>query len=64
MRRPISFEGSREDWVKNADFPLFSYGNDKSNLYYQYELPYLMATGKAVPKKAIVDFDAVNEQLK
>ena len=64
VRRPISFEGSREDWVKNADFPLFSYGNDKSNLYYQYELPYLMATGKAVPKKAIVDFDAVNEQLK
>ena len=64
VKRPISFEGSREDWVKNADFPLFSYGNDKSNLYYQYELPYLMDTGKAVPKNIVVDFDTVNKQLR
>lgn len=65
VRRPISFEGSREDWLLNGDFPLFDTGHkyDKSNVYYQYELPYLMATGKAVPKTAIVDWNKVNREL-
>lgn len=63
VRRPISFEGSREDWVRNADFPLHGYNSDKSNTYYQYELPYLMATGKAVPKQATIDWDKYNARL-
>lgn len=65
VRRPLSFEGSREDQVLNAEFPLWSGGQsyDKSNTYYQYELPYLMQTGKAVPKQMKVNYDLVNREL-
>ena len=45
VRRPIKFEGSRENWVKNADF---GFDNSKrSRLYVDYELPYLLRYGKS-----------------
>lgn len=45
VRRPIKFEGSRENWVKNADF---GFDNSKrSKLYADYELPYLLRYGKS-----------------
>lgn len=44
VRRPIKFEGNRENWVKNADF---GFDNSKrSRLYADYELPYLLRYGK------------------
>ena len=45
VRRPIKFEGNRENWVKNADF---GFDNSKrSRLYADYELPYLLQYGKS-----------------
>lgn len=45
VRRPIKFEGNRENWVKNADF---GFDNSKrSRLYVDYELPYLLRYGKS-----------------
>lgn len=45
VRRPIKFEGNRENWVKNADF---GFDNSKrSRLYADYELPYLFRYGKS-----------------
>lgn len=45
VRRPIKFEGNRENWVKNADF---GFDNSKrSILYADYELPYLLRYGKS-----------------
>lgn len=45
VRRPIKFEGTRENWVKNADF---GFDNSKrSRLYADYELPYLLRYGKS-----------------
>lgn len=45
VRRPIKFEGNRENWVKNADF---AFDNSKqSSLYIDYELPYLLRYGKS-----------------
>lgn len=45
IRRPIKFEGNRENWVKNADF---AFDNSKqSKLYTDYELPYLLRYGKS-----------------
>lgn len=45
VRRPIKFEGNRENWVKNADF---AFDNSKqSKLYTNYELPYLLRYGKS-----------------
>lgn len=45
VRRPIKFEGDRENWVKNADF---GFDNSKrSRLYVDYELPYLLRYGKS-----------------
>ncbi|UVX69809.1 MAG: hypothetical protein [Bacteriophage sp.] len=45
IRRPIKFEGNRENWVKNADF---GFDNSKrSRLYVNYELPYLLRYGKS-----------------
>lgn len=45
VRRPIKFEGIRENWVKNADF---AFDNSKrSRLYADYELPYLLRYGKS-----------------
>lgn len=45
VRRPIKFEGNRENWVKNADF---GFDNSKrSRLYADYELPYLLLYGKS-----------------
>lgn len=45
VRRPIKFEGNRENWVKNADFGFDNY--KKSRLYADYELPYLLRYGKS-----------------
>lgn len=46
VRRPIKFEGTRENWVKNADF---AFDNSKQrSLYIDYELPYLLRYGKSV----------------
>lgn len=45
VRRPVKFEGNRENWVKNADF---TFDNSKrSRLYADYELPYLLRYGKS-----------------
>lgn len=45
VRRPVKFEGNRENWVKNADF---GFDNSKrSRLYTDYELPYLLRYGKS-----------------
>lgn len=45
VRRPIKFEGNRENWVKNAEF---GFDNSKrSRLYADYELPYLLRYGKS-----------------
>jgi hypothetical protein len=45
VKRPIKFEGNRENWVKNADF---GFDNSKrSRLYVDYELPYLFRYGKS-----------------
>lgn len=45
VRRPIKFEGNKENWVKNADF---GFDNSKrSRLYVDYELPYLLRYGKS-----------------
>lgn len=45
VRRPIKFEGTRENWVKNADF---AFDNSKQrDLYIDYELPYLLRYGKS-----------------
>lgn len=45
VRRPIKFEGTRENWVKNADF-VFDNSKQRS-LYIDYELPYLLRYGKS-----------------
>lgn len=45
VRRPIKFEGTRENWVKNADFAFDNY--KQHNLYVDYELPYLLRYGKS-----------------
>lgn len=45
VKRPVKFEGNRENWVKNADF---AFDNSKqSKLYTDYELPYLLRYGKS-----------------
>lgn len=45
VRRPIKFEGTRENWVKNADFDFDN--SEQSKLYTDYELPYLLRYGKS-----------------
>lgn len=45
IRRPIKFEGNRENWVKNADFGFDNF--KRSRLYVDYELPYLLRYGKS-----------------
>lgn len=45
VRRPIKFEGTRENWVKNADFAFDN--SEQSSLYIDYELPYLLRYGKS-----------------
>lgn len=45
VRRPIKFEGTRENWVKNADFAFDNY--KQHSLYVDYELPYLLRYGKS-----------------
>lgn len=45
VRRPIKFEGNRENWVKNADFGFDNF--KRSRLYVDYELPYLLRYGKS-----------------
>lgn len=45
VRRPIKFEGNRENWVKNADFGFDNF--KRSRLYIDYELPYLLRYGKS-----------------
>lgn len=72
VRRPIKFEGNRENWVKNADF---GFDNSKrSRLYADYELPYLLRYGKSartelskhktIPYKDIVSkVNKINESV-
>ena len=45
VRRPVKFEGNRENWVKNADFAFDN--SEQSKLYTDYELPYLFRYGKS-----------------
>lgn len=45
VRRPIKFEGNRENWVKNADFAFDN--SEQSKLYTDYKLPYLLRYGKS-----------------
>lgn len=45
VRRPIKFEGTRENWVKNADFAFDN--SERSKRYIDYELPYLLRYGKS-----------------
>lgn len=45
VRRPVKFEGNRENWVKNADFAFDNF--EQSKLYTDYELPYLLRYGKS-----------------
>lgn len=45
IRRPINFEGKREDWVRNADFAFDN--KPQSRIYIDYELPYLLRYGKS-----------------
>lgn len=45
VRRPIKFEGTRENWVKNADFAFDN--RPQSRIYTDYELPYLLRYGKS-----------------
>jgi len=45
VRRPIKFEGNRENWVKNADFGFDI--SKRRRLYVDYELPYLLRYGKS-----------------
>lgn len=45
VRRPIKFEGTRENWVKNTDFAFDN--SEQSSLYIDYELPYLLRYGKS-----------------
>lgn len=45
VRRPIKFEGNRENWVKNADFGFDNF--KRSRFYADYELPYLLRYGKS-----------------
>lgn len=45
VRRPINFEGKREDWVRNADFAFDN--KPQSRIYIDYELPYLFRYGKS-----------------
>lgn len=45
VRRPIKFEGTRENWVKNADFAFDNF--KQHSLYIDYELPYLLRYGKS-----------------
>lgn len=70
VRRPIKFEGNRENWVKNADF---GFDNSKrSRLYADYELPYLLRYGKSartelsknktIPYKDIVSYDIARKR--
>lgn len=45
VRRPVKFEGNRENLVKNADFAFDN--SEQSKLYTDYELPYLLRYGKS-----------------
>lgn len=45
VKRPVKFEGNRENWVKNADFAFDN--SEQSKLYTDYELPYLLRYGKS-----------------
>lgn len=45
VRRPVKFEGNRENWIKNADFAFDN--SEQSKLYTDYELPYLLRYGKS-----------------
>lgn len=49
VRRPINFEGKREDWVRNADFAFDN--KPQSRIYTDYELPYLLRYGESARTK-------------
>lgn len=63
-RRPVKFEGNRENWVKNADFAFDN--SEQSKLYTDYELPYLLRYGKSArtelsKNKNILDKDIISK---
>ena len=61
VRRPISFDGTRENWVLNAEFP---FANSKeSTTYYSYVLPYLMKYG-IVPTTRVFDEHSFNDYMR
>ncbi len=71
VRRPVKFEGNRENWVKNADFAFDN--SEQSKLYTDYELPYLLRYGKSarteLSKNKNIPFDKlynkdINRELK
>lgn len=54
VRRPIKFEGTRENWVKNADF---AFDNSKQrSLYIDYELPYLLRKSKRISNNELKEY--------
>lgn len=66
VRRPIKFEGTRENWVKNADF---AFDNSKQrSLYIDYELPYLLRYGKSarteLSKNKNIPYKDINIELR
>lgn len=65
VRRPVKFEGNRENWVKNADFAFDN--SEQSKLYTDYELPYLLRYGKTgdVGKQGleVIDVKDVNSEV-
>lgn len=66
VRRPIKFEGTRENWVKNADF---AFDNSKQrSLYIDYELPYLLRYGKSarteLSKNKNIPYKGINPENK
>lgn len=60
VRRPVKFEGNRENWVKNADFAFDN--SEQSKLYTDYELPYLLRYGKSAPYQHFIFTGDVGKQ--
>ncbi len=65
VRRPINFEGKREDWVRNADFAFDN--KPQSRIYTDYELPYLLRYGKSarteLSKNKKVSYDDIVSEV-
>lgn len=65
VRRPINFEGKREDWVRNSDFAFDN--KPQSRIYTDYELPYLLRYGKSarteLSKNKKVSYDDIVSEV-